>query len=55
VAVNLVTNKIYVASGNYVSVIDDASNATTMIAAGTNPALGGEPGHQQDLRRQPGQ
>ena len=55
VAVNPVTNKIYVAnddSGN-VTVIDGATNATTTVATGTNPICrGGEPGDQQNLRRQ---
>ncbi len=39
VAVNPVTNKIYVAnaSSNTITVIDGATNATTTIAAGTSP------------------
>ncbi|MGA2631822.1 MAG: choice-of-anchor D domain-containing protein, partial [Terriglobia bacterium] len=39
VAVNPVTNKIYVAnvSGNNVTVIDGATNATTTVTAGTSP------------------
>ena len=39
VALNPVTNKIYVASssGNYVTVIDGATNATTKVAVGTGP------------------
>ena len=55
VAVNPVTNKIYVANygSNNVTVIDGATNDTTLVAAGTRPLCrGGEPGHQQDLRRE---
>ncbi len=39
VAVNPVTNKIYVANygSNNVTVIDGATNATTTVAAGTHP------------------
>ena len=40
VAVNPVTNKIYVAnrrSGNNVTVIDGATNATTTVPSGTHP------------------
>ena len=58
VAVNPVTNKIYVANygSNNVTVIDGATNATTTVAAGHESLCrGGEPGHEQDLRRQPGQ
>ena len=53
VAVNPVTNKIYVANDNStnVTVIDGATNATTTVTAGTESAgRGREPGDQQDLR-----
>ena len=37
------------------TVIDGATNATATVTAGTNPRCGGgEPGDQQDLRRQLG-
>ncbi len=42
VAVNSVTNKIYVANNGYdgtVTVIDGATNTTTTVAAGTDPEL----------------
>ena len=55
VAVNPVTNKIYVANSgsNNVTVIDGATNTTTTVAAGAVPiGRGGEPGDQQDLRGQ---
>ena len=55
VAVNPVTNKIYVANtgSDNVTVIDGATNATTTVAAGSNSlGRGREPGHEQDLRRQ---
>ena len=58
VAVNPVTNKIYVAnqSSNDVTVIDGATNATTTVTVGSySRCRCGEPGHQQDLRRQPKQ
>jgi len=40
VAVNPVTNKVYVANNgsNNVTVIDGATNVTTTVAAGTDPA-----------------
>ena len=52
-AVNPATNKIYVANwtSNNVTVIDGATNATTTVSAGI-PCGGGEPGHEQNLRRQ---
>ena len=56
VAVNPVTNKIYVANcslGGTVTVIDGVTNTTTTVTAGINPLFGrGEPGDEQDLRRQ---
>ena len=55
VAVNPVTNKIYVANygSDNVTVIDGATNDTTTVAVGIEPQCrGGEPGHQQDLRRE---
>ena len=55
VAVNPVTNKIYVANtgGSNVTVIDGATNATTTVAVGTLPSgRGREPGDQPDLRGQ---
>ena len=54
-AVNPVTNKIYVANydSDNVTVIDGATNATTTVAAGAQPVCrGGEPGDEQDLRRE---
>jgi len=33
----MVTDKVYVACGNSVTVIDGATNATTSVATGTNP------------------
>jgi len=57
VAVNPVTNKIYVANDDSttVTVIDGATNSTTTVSAGTTPCRGGEPGDEQDLRCQPKQ
>ena len=55
VAVNPVTNKIYVANygSNNVTVIDGATNATTTVSRGHRALCrGGEPGHEQDLRRE---
>ena len=63
VAVNPVTNKIYVvndcgidstcAGDGTVTVIDGAATVTTTVTVGSYPyGCGGEPGDQQDLRRQ---
>ena len=56
VAVNPVTNKIYVANGGSgnVTVIDGATNTTTTVTDPNGMALcrGREPGHQQNLRGQ---
>ena len=54
VAVNPVTNKIYVANNTNgtVTVIDGATNSPPPSRREITPGGGGEPGHQQDLRRQ---
>ena len=58
VAVNPVTNKIYVAnySSNTVTVIDGATNSTATVSVGNaSPRRGRQPGDKQNLRGQYGQ